>query len=1271
MAIKNLGRVQGLSAYEIWLQQGNTGTEEDFIASLIGESGRGIASIEKTSTSGLIDTYTITYTDDTTDTFQVKNGKDGTNGIDGKDGANGQDGQDGRGIVKIEKTSTAGLVDTYTITYTDNTTSTFQVTNGKDGSESGGSGTNVEANPILEGNEDFLKSIEIGNTKYSTKPDLSGKVISIMGDSISTYAGWIPNSEGKDDGTGTLMHAIFYPNYGSYVNNVSMTWWHKLIFDKFKAKLGVNESWSGSFVGNNKDTNSATPTSCHAPGNDTGPDTCMAGMTRIKRLSANGTPDIIYVYGGTNDIAQPGTPGESLGNFDSSVDYSSVDTTSTKWSTFVDAYRTMLQRMQYLYPKSKIIALLPTYCVNYYNRTNLDAWVEQIKNICDYFGVNYIDLRACGITWSNSSSSRNAKGIQTLGDSNIHPNDLGHTMIADYVEAETYKILNNDFKENVVYSVTNNLTSLVNTKSYIAGVTEGENYEAVITGSDLTKIIVTMNGVDITSTVYTSSTGKIAIANVAGNIVISEGQGVIKPVTGVKLNASSKSVMIGDVEKLTATIIPEDATNKNVTWSVNNSNVTIAPNGLTCTVTGALNGESVVTVTTEDGDFTANCTFTIHEVQLTGISITTPPTKTAYHYGEVFNPSGVKITASYDDGTTEILDDSDYTYSPTTALTENMNITFSYTYNGVTKTATQAVTVATLESIEITTQPTKTNYSVGQLFDTTGMIVTANWSDNTTSTVTDYTYSPNGALTISDTTIIISYTAGEITKTTTQSIIVSAEIESITINGEDSVNVGSFITLTNSVTPAGVDATKVIWSITEGSGEFTAKAGTVSMGSANALNTYVFWITNLDDMVAMRGKVIKSITMNISNTSQIQVYGSSTILDKTATGNQLGIDARTADSNKELLFTITPDTTGIVTFLLDGTDSRVNLYGKTEIICPNSIGFNGNSYKWSGANKENTNGIIAFCSTLGAQGNVTNQTLSIEFAYENNILSISQSGSSCTVTGLAEGIGKIKCESATNSSIYAEKQITVTTTEQPTQYNYMVSVQNGTNLSGTINENESVTLNLIANTGYELPDTITVNEIEGTSGSTGVNWTYNKSSGALSLNNPTTDVVVAIECVKTGITWYSSNYNANILSSTANLNYAGFAYMSGVNDGDGLQMNMVRFVLDTPGKITVGKCSSDFKTIVDSEQITVNGSSGDVIEQQLSKTYTLENGEHFFINAPSGDTGMFKYTNRSVPATEGDRGFKTKVGTAYVGTNATDVTTQQKECLSVDFGYKG
>ena len=47
----------------------------------------------------------------------------------------GSDGEDGNGIKSIAKTGTSGLVDTYTITFDDDTTTTFQVTNGKDGSD--------------------------------------------------------------------------------------------------------------------------------------------------------------------------------------------------------------------------------------------------------------------------------------------------------------------------------------------------------------------------------------------------------------------------------------------------------------------------------------------------------------------------------------------------------------------------------------------------------------------------------------------------------------------------------------------------------------------------------------------------------------------------------------------------------------------------------------------------------------------------------------------------------------------------------------------------------------------------------------------------------------------------------------------------------------------------------------------------------------------------------------------------------------------------------
>ena len=49
---------------------------------VVGANGVGITSIEKTSTSGLVDTYTITYTDNTTSTFTVTNGQDGHGGAD-------------------------------------------------------------------------------------------------------------------------------------------------------------------------------------------------------------------------------------------------------------------------------------------------------------------------------------------------------------------------------------------------------------------------------------------------------------------------------------------------------------------------------------------------------------------------------------------------------------------------------------------------------------------------------------------------------------------------------------------------------------------------------------------------------------------------------------------------------------------------------------------------------------------------------------------------------------------------------------------------------------------------------------------------------------------------------------------------------------------------------------------------------------------------------------------------------------------------------------
>lgn len=64
---------------------------------------------------------------------QGKQGIQGPQGEEGKTGPQGETGATGNGILSIQKTATAGLVDTYTITFTDGTTTTFDVTNGEDG----------------------------------------------------------------------------------------------------------------------------------------------------------------------------------------------------------------------------------------------------------------------------------------------------------------------------------------------------------------------------------------------------------------------------------------------------------------------------------------------------------------------------------------------------------------------------------------------------------------------------------------------------------------------------------------------------------------------------------------------------------------------------------------------------------------------------------------------------------------------------------------------------------------------------------------------------------------------------------------------------------------------------------------------------------------------------------------------------------------------------------------------------------------------------------
>lgn len=135
-----------------------------------------------------------------------------------------------------------------------------------------------------------------------------------------------------------------------------------------------------------------------------------------------------------------------------------------------------------------------------------------------------------------------------------------------------------------------------------------------------------------------------------------------------------------------------------------------------------------------------------------------------------FTPnSGYSIDSIIVDGK-KIDNTNSYTFA---SVSSNHTISVSFKYNG----GGSVTPTKTLTKIEVTEQPAKTQYIAGEAFDASGMEVTAVYSDGSRKVVTDYTYSPTGALTSADKNITISYGG----RTCTQAVSVY-DLDSITVD---------------------------------------------------------------------------------------------------------------------------------------------------------------------------------------------------------------------------------------------------------------------------------------------------------------------------------------------------------------------------------------------------------------------------------------------------------------------------------------------------------
>ena len=323
------------------------------------------------------------------------------------------------------------------------------------------------------------------------------------------------------------------------------------------------------------------------------------------------------------------------------------------------------------------------------------------------------------------------------------------------------------------------------------------------------------------------------------------------------------------------------------------------------------------------------------------IEVTTKPTKTSYLAGDSFNSAGMVVTASYGTGqavlaTAEV---SGYSVSPSVLTDGTTSVTITYSEGGETCTTTLPVTVThRLSAITVTTKPNKLTYEYGDTLVTTGMVVTASYSDSQTKTVTSYSCSPKTFSTVGNQVVTVSYTENGVTQTATFNVTVnrksvtkptwksnltytgSAQSVSspsywnnyntsyMTIGGTTSAtNAGTYIaTFTPGSNYRWTDGTttaiNVNWTINKAAGSLSVSPTTVAINGNNYSSGVAVTITRAGDgAISYSPTSISGLTLSLSgNTLTIKGNGSTAVSAKTITISVAAGTNYTAPSSKTI-----------------------------------------------------------------------------------------------------------------------------------------------------------------------------------------------------------------------------------------------------------------------------------------------------------------------------------------------------------------------------------
>lgn len=344
----------------------------------------------------------------------------------------------------------------------------------------------------------------------------------------------------------------------------------------------------------------------------------------VNRYTKIPEADLITIFMGTNDYGHE-TP---LGTIEDTTDIS-----------FYGALNVIIPGLMALRPNARIIWITPThrygfgkskilgttlkndYSPNGRGHT-LKDYVDAIKEVCERYSIPVIDL--FGISGLNPVIAAHKSTYMPDG---LHPNRAGHAKLASlmakwlqiYANIETVSI---DPVAGIELDITSSplqvgdsitLTASVvpitaSNKNVVWSVKDGTNYASITSQTNTSCVVTGITDGNATIVATTEDGGYTA------ECVLSVTSDAISA-TGISINQEEASVAVEGSITLTASMQPEAATNKNVSWLIVSGNdyVSIAPDGLNCVVTGIAVGEATVSVTSQDGNFTKECDITVSE----------------------------------------------------------------------------------------------------------------------------------------------------------------------------------------------------------------------------------------------------------------------------------------------------------------------------------------------------------------------------------------------------------------------------------------------------------------------------------------------------------------------------------------------------------------------------------------------------------------------------------------------------------------------------------